>query len=104
MVQKSRFASVNASSLTWPVSGTSLECLIQFFREEVVKHHRCLEQQREYYSDVAMSQAEDALCRVMAQIEQLSRRDDAGEVVGELLRQLDIVTGLSAWTDAETLH
>jgi len=104
MDEKIRFASVNPSSIPWPVSGPTLECLARFFREEVVKHHRCLEEQREYYSDVAISQAEEALSRVMGQIEQLSRRADASEVVEELLRQLDVVTRLSAWADPGTLH
>jgi hypothetical protein len=104
MGSKSRLTSADLPRQPWPIIGSPCECLTQFFKEEFAKHHRCLEAQREYYSENAIAQAEEALARVMAQIEQLSLRDDACEVVGQLLRQLDTVTGLSAWTDPETLH
>jgi hypothetical protein len=69
-----------------------------------VKHHECLERQREYYSECAIREAEDALCKIMGQLEHLSQRDDACELVGELLRQLDVVTRLSEWADPTTTH
>ena len=75
-----------------------------FYREEFLKRQRCLEQQREYYSDTAITQAEDALSRAMGQIERLCQRDDACEVIGQLLRQIDAVTNLSAWTERQTLN
>jgi hypothetical protein len=78
--------------------------MADFFREEFLKHHRCLERQREFYSDHAIAQAEDAIARILAKVEQLSQREDACEVVSELLRKFDLVTNLSAWTDPETLH
>lgn len=87
-----------------PVLGPSCQCLADFFREEFLKHHRCLERQREYYSEVAIAQAEDALTRVMGQLEQLCQREDACAMMGELLRKFDLVTGLSAWTEPEKLH
>jgi hypothetical protein len=40
----------------------------------------------------------------MAQIEQLCQRDDASQMIAELLRKLDSVTRLSAWTDPGHLH
>ena len=89
---------------SWPAVGPSCQCLAEFFREEFAKHSRCLEEQREYYSEPAIRQAEDALARIMSQLEQLCRRDDACEVVGQLLRQLDVVTNLSSWTEVRTLH
>ena len=79
-------------------------CLADFFREELLKHHRCLEQQREYYSDIAIAQAEEALSRIMGQLDQLCQRDDACEFMNRLLRQFDAVTKLSAWTDPQHLH
>ena len=84
--------------------GPSCQCLADFYREEFLKHHACLERQREYYSDVAISQAEEALARIMAQLEELCERDDACQMVGELLRKFDLVTKLSMWTDAGQLH
>ena len=41
---------------------------------------------------------------IMSQIEQLCLRDDACEVIGQLLRKLDVVTNLSAWTEPRQLH
>ena len=79
-------------------------CLADFFREELLKHHRCLEQQREYYSDIAIAQAEEALSRIMGQLDQLCQRDDACEFMNRLLRQFDAVTKLSAWTEPHHLH
>lgn len=88
----------------WPLAGASCQCLSAFFREEFLKHHQCLEQQREYFSELAILQAQDALARILAQIDQLSQRADACTLIEELLRQLDAVTNLSAWTDPERLH
>ena len=79
-------------------------CLADFFREELLKHHRCLEQQREYYSDIAIAQAEEALSRILGQLDQLCQRDDACEFMNRLLRQFDAVTKLSAWTEPQHLH
>ena len=103
MASNTRFSSVAPSQFR-PLAGASCHCLAEFFRQEFLKHHQCLERQREYYSDTAISQAEDALKRLMNQVEQLCQRDDACEVIGQLLRQLDVVTKLSAWTEPETLH
>lgn len=79
-------------------------CLADFFRDELLKHHRCLEQQREYYSDIAIAQAEEALSRIMGQLDQLCQRDDACEFMNRLLTQFDAVTRLSAWTEPSHLH
>jgi hypothetical protein len=87
-----------------PFCGPTCQCLADFFREEFIKHRVCLEQQREYYSDRAIEQAQVALARILAEVERLSQREDAGEVIGELLRKFDLVTNLSAWTEPKTLH
>jgi hypothetical protein len=96
--------SVDAVMLPRPLAGASRQCLSAFFKEEFVKHHRCLDEQREYYSELAIVQAEDALSRILAELDQLSQRADACDVVAQLLRKIDTVTNLSAWTDPETLH
>ena len=87
-----------------PFHGPICHCRAQFFREEFQRHHQCLERQREYYSEGAIASAEDALTRIMGQLEQLCQREDACEVVGQLLRKLDAVTKLSEWTEPRTLH
>jgi hypothetical protein len=104
MASKNRLTSVDADLRARPLSGPACQCLAEFFREEFLKHHHCLEQQREYFSDGAIAEAESALSRAMAQIDGLCQRDDACEVIGRLLRQIDAVTKLSAWTEPETLH
>jgi len=82
-----------------PSSPRVSSCLADFYREEFVKHQRCLEMQREYFSERAITDVEGALARIMAQLEQLCTKEDADEVVGRLLRRFDVVTGLSAWAD-----
>ena len=39
--------------------------LTEFYREEFLKHHRCLQQQRPYYSESAITDVEAALTRIM---------------------------------------
>ncbi len=73
--------------------------LIDFYREEFVKHQACLDAQREYFSEHAISSVESALCRIIAEIDALSHKDDADVVVAQLLKEFDVVTRLSAWTD-----
>lgn len=75
-----------------------------FYREEFVKCQRCLEQQREYYSERAISDVEQALTRVMGQLDRLCTNADADKVVSRLLRQFDVLTGLSAWTDPRQIN
>jgi hypothetical protein len=104
MSLKDRLTSVDLVAKARPLCGPTCHCLAEFFREEFLKHHQCLEQQREYFSDLAIAEAEDALTRAMAQIEGLCQREDACEVISRLLRQIDAVTKLSAWTEPETLH
>jgi len=50
----------------------SSRILADFYREEFVKHQWCLEQQREYYSNAAISEVEAALTRIISQLERLS--------------------------------
>ena len=75
-----------------------------FYREEFLKRQRCLEQQREFYSERAINDVEKALVKVMAQLDRLCTKDNADEVVGRLLRQFDVATGLSAWTDPRQIN
>ena len=78
--------------------------LADFYREEFLKHRRCLEQQRECYSPCCIAQVEAALSQVMARLDTLCHQQNCDEVVSDLLKKLDILTGLSAWSDPKTLH
>ena len=75
-----------------------------FYREEFIKCQRCLDQQREYYSESAVTDVEQALTKVMSQLDRLCANGDADQVVSRLLRQFDVVTGLSAWTDPRQVN
>jgi hypothetical protein len=78
--------------------------LTEFYREEFIKHHRCLQQQRPYYSERAITDVEAALSRIMGQLEQLSTQANAPQLVSSLLKKFDVVTGLSAWSDPRQSH
>jgi hypothetical protein len=87
-----------------PQSDPVFHSLSDFYREEFIKCQRCLEQQREYYSPDAISDVEQALIKVMAQLDRLCTTADADQVVSRLLRHFDVVAGLSAWTDPRQVN
>ena len=76
----------------------------EFYREEFLKHQFCLQRHRQYYSESAITDVEAVLTRIMSQLEQLCSQDNAGELVSSLLKKLDVVTGLSAWSDPTHTH
>jgi hypothetical protein len=78
--------------------------LTDFYREEFLKHRRCLQQQREYYSDKAFTSADAALARILSELDTLSTRENADQVVSRLLRKFNVVTGLSGWSDPKNVH
>ena len=78
--------------------------ITNFYREEFIKHKQLLRRQREYYSERAITEVEAALTRTLAQLEQLCSRDNADQVMSDLLRKFDGVTNLSAWSDSKNVH
>jgi hypothetical protein len=78
--------------------------ITEFYREEFVKHHRCLQHHRPYFSETAITDVEAALKRAMGQLEQLCTQDNADELVSALLKKFDVVTGLSNWSDPKRSH
>jgi hypothetical protein len=78
--------------------------ITEFYREEFVKHQQCLQRQRPYYSESAITDVETALKRIMGQLEQLCSKANADELVSSLLKQFDVVTNLSAWSDPKQTH
>jgi len=76
----------------------------EFYREEFTKHRRCLQQQREYFSESAVTEAVTALSGILVQLEWLCSQDDANELLSCLLRQFDKVTRLSALSDPRNVH
>ncbi|HEX4915162.1 MAG TPA: hypothetical protein VF239_20020 [Vicinamibacterales bacterium] len=82
----------------------SVSALTDFYREEFLKHHKCLQAQREYYSPQAIQSAEAALLKIIADLDRLSADENAEQKVAKLLREFDIVTNLSGWSDIHKLH
>ena len=82
----------------------TVSALTAFSREEFLKHHQCLQAQREYYSTQAIDTAETALLKIIADLDRLSEAANAEHVVAKLLREFDVVTGLSGWSDPGKTH
>lgn len=87
-----------------PVGEPVFYSVSTFYKEEFLKCQECLERQREYYSERAIEEVEQALLKVMGQLDLLCTKADAAQVVSKLLRQFDVVTGLSAWTDPRRVN
>lgn len=75
-----------------------------FYRNEFIRHRECLALQREYFSERAITDADEALARVIGQLEELCQRDGGDQLITQLLRQFNAVTGLSGWADPKQLH
>jgi 5'(3')-deoxyribonucleotidase len=78
--------------------------LSDFYREEFLKHREWLAQQREYYSERAITDADGAITKVLDELDHLCVRDDAQQVMSNLLRKFDVLTNLSAWSDPKKYH
>jgi hypothetical protein len=77
---------------------------IRFYREEFLKQLESLQLQRECYSPDAVASAEQALDRILAQLDALCARHNAAEVVGRLLASFDCVTGVSCQRDCSRIN
>jgi hypothetical protein len=78
--------------------------IAEFYREEFLKHHRCLQRQRAYYSESVITDVEAALSKIIGKLDQLSSQANAEQLVSSLLKKFDGVTGLSAWSDPKHTH
>ena len=55
----------------------TVSALTEFYREEFLKHHKCLQAQREYFSAQAIENAENALLKIIADLDRLSEEANA---------------------------
>ena len=78
--------------------------IAEFYREEFLKHHRCLQRQRAYYSESVITDVEAALSKIIGKLAQLSSPANAEPLVSYLIKKFDGVTGLSAWSDPKHTH
>lgn len=82
-----------------PVSGPT-----DFYRQEFLRHRECLAKQREYFSERAITDADRALARVLGELDKICATDDGEQLISQLLRQFNAVTGLSGWSDPTKRH
>lgn len=101
-VSRHRIARYLADSL--PIWEPECPTRIDFYREEFVKCQQCLDHQREHYSEGAVDHVEKALGKVLEQLDHLCASENADQVVSRLLRQFDLVTGVSGWADRRQVH
>lgn len=88
-----------------PASTTPLDNpLSSFYREEFLKHQEWLRRQRGCFSEGAMASAEEALDRILTQLDALCMRQNAQEVFSRLLASFDCVTQASWLDDRKKLH
>ncbi len=76
----------------------------EFYREEFLRHQRCLERHREYFSAEAIHHVEHALQRILARLDTICGHQDCDQLIGRLLKKLDIVTRLSTLDDHGRTH
>jgi len=86
------------------VLNASVGLATDLYRDEFLRHRECLARQREYFSESAITDADQALALVLAQLEQLCSKGDAEQLMGRLLRKFNAVTGLSGWSDPLQFH
>lgn len=77
---------------------------VEFYREEFVKLQECLQDQREFFSESAISDAERALMQALASVDQLCDQQDADHLISGLLKKFDVLARLSAWSDPRQIH
>jgi hypothetical protein len=75
-----------------------------FIREELLRHRQCLHAQSEHFSPRAVAQVDQAIRHTLEHLGELCGHCDCERIVSCLLRQLDQVTNLSAWSDPKTHH
>lgn len=86
------------------VLSASVSLPADFYREEFIRHRECLARQREYFSERAITDADEALALVLGRLDQLCEKGDAEQLMCRLLRTFNAVTGLSNWSDPKQLH
>ena len=88
----------------YPVLSAPVCLPVDFYRQEFLKHREQLARQKESFSERAITDADAALVKVLGRIDQLCAQANSDQLMGQLLRQFNAVTGLSGWTDPKQLH
>ncbi|MEW6319842.1 MAG: hypothetical protein AB1635_02010 [Acidobacteriota bacterium] len=78
--------------------------IAEFYRQEFIRLHRCLQAHRDAFTPQAVNSVEAALVRVIAEIDKLSRAEGADLVVARLLKEFGVVARLAGWSDGHPVH
>ena len=70
--------------------------IIEFYKEEFLKHQNRLKIQKEFYSDESFREMETALEKIITEIETICQIDRFNELASHLLERIEIITSLSA--------
>ena len=96
-------ATLPASPVSTPQSCTT-SIREAFIRDELMRHRQCLLAQSEHFSPRAVAQVDQAIRHTLEHLGELCDNCDCDRIVSCLLRQLDQVTNLSAWSDPKNHH
>ena len=77
---------------------------VLFYRQELYRHWRCVDQQREHYSDKVVADIARALGNLMLCVDSLCDDERGHKVVSQLLCKIDGVTGLSSSSIPPHVH
>ena len=77
---------------------------VLFYRQELYRHWRCVDQQREQYSDKVVADITRALGNLMLRVDSLCDDERGHKVVAQLLSKIDGVTGLSSSAKPPQVH
>ncbi len=77
---------------------------VLFYRQELYRHWRCVDQQREQYSDKVVADITRALGNLMLRVDSLCDDERGHKVVAQLLSKIDGVTGLSSSSKPPQVH
>ena len=77
---------------------------VLFYRQELYRHWRCVDQQREQYSDKVVADITRALGNLMLRVDSLCDDERGHKVVAQLLSKIDGVTVLSSSSKPPQVH
>lgn len=101
------FSRFSRHATRWPLPASCFpprSTRADFYREEFLRHKKCLETQREYFSAQAIHDVEHALQNILSRLDSLCHSQDCDEVMSTLLKKFDLVTRLSVWDDRRRTH
>ncbi len=69
--------------------------IAHFYREEFLKHKQRLESQKDFYSEKTFQELDEALNKIISEMDNISRLEQFSELASHLLAKIDYITHLS---------